>query len=198
MQPSFSLALYRSEPNKRAGTCANAFSATTPIHYLPICIPPRPHPNIVISFYRSKSLNQILPEKTPDVYGGIDVPPGGNKKKGIQERMVRPIEPDKFFVVAFDNRAPQNTRGTRRFVNGPPTGGKAPLVPLLKSLRGCALRKRPDLRASNFCRMGGVAAGRCCNQAIANRSAIGIPSPTMMLAQKRSAGEPVIPCRSAT
>lgn len=81
MQPDFSLALYRSEPNKSASTCADAFLATTPIHYLSVCIPPRSLSETARDLNRSKSLNQILPEKSPNVYKDPRAPTSQNPSK---------------------------------------------------------------------------------------------------------------------
>jgi hypothetical protein len=112
MQPNFSFSLYRSKPNKCASACADTVLASAPIHYLPICIIPRSLSDAARKFNGSNSLDQILPENTSNIYGGIDAAARGNQKKIAQERMIYAIESGKLFVVALSNLACQNACDT--------------------------------------------------------------------------------------
>jgi hypothetical protein len=110
MQPDLPITLHSPEPDKRAGTRASTFSdaeVLTQIYYLAINFP-RTLPNrsgLRMCKYRRICLKQIFPEKTPDIYGSVNIAAGRDKNKRLQERMAHSEEPDKFIIVAFNNRA---------------------------------------------------------------------------------------------
>ena len=151
MQPNFSFSLYRSKPNKCASACTDTFLATTPIR-----VPPRSRSAAARSFNGGPPPNQILPENTSNIYGGLDATARRNQKKMSQEWMVCPVKPDELFVSALSNRAPQDAGHTRRSGNGPPARGKGK-AQLLNFFEGL---DRPDRRALNFGRLSKVVAGQ--------------------------------------